>query len=83
MHMRAATVLPLKAQPVVSSTKDTSLEGIIELVDAIVEEPVSDGRVLYDCCAAGRTGGGADEAGQLRPLEVSRIPYTYITPAKY
>ena len=32
-----------------------------------MEEPVSDGRVL---CAAGRTGGGADEAGQLRPLEV-------------
>ena len=73
MHVRAATVLPLKAQPVVSSTQDTSVESINELVDAMVEEPVSDGRVLYDCCGAGRTGGGvmkADEAGQLRPLEV-------------
>ena len=74
MHVRAATVLPLKAQPVVSSSKHTSVEDIDELVDAMMEEPVSNGRVLYECCAAGRTGGGvmrADEAGQLRPLEVS------------
>ena len=73
MHVRAATVLPLKAQPVVSSSKHTSVEGIDELVDTVVKKPVSDGRVLYDCCGAGRTGGGvmrADEAGQLWPLEV-------------
>ena len=37
--MRAASVLPLKPQPIVSSSKDSYIEGLEELHD-------SDGRIL-------------------------------------
>ena len=43
--MSAATMLPLKAEPVVTGTKDSNIEGID---DAVVEEPVSDSWVLLD-----------------------------------
>ena len=37
-------MLPLKAERVVGGTKDSSVEGINELYDTFIEEPVSDGR---------------------------------------
>ena len=48
MDMRATTMLPLEAEPVVSGTKDSSVESIDEFDDTLVEEPVSDGGVLLD-----------------------------------
>ena len=43
MHVRAASVLPLELQPVVSSSKDSSVEGLEDLHDSMVEEPVGEG----------------------------------------
>ena len=39
-----------------SGTKDSSVEGINELYDAFIEEPVSNGRVRLDCFVASRAG---------------------------
>ena len=49
MHMRAAPVLPLKPQPVVSGSKDSSEESLGELNYSMIEEPVCKGWVLNDC----------------------------------
>ena len=47
-------MLPLKTHPVVSSTKDTNIEGFNELLDAMVEELVSNGWILqYKFVAVG------------------------------
>ena len=74
VDMKAAMMLPLKAKPEVSGTKNTNVESIDELLDAMVEEPVSNGRVLLE----GLTVAGAeigvvrtDESCELWPLEVS------------
>jgi len=48
MDMRAATMLPLKAKPEIGSTENTNIESIDELLDAVMEEPVSNGRVLLE-----------------------------------
>ena len=74
MHVRAATMLPLKPEPEVGGTKNTNIEGIDELLDAMMEEPVRDGGVLLQGLAAAGAGVGviwADEACKLWPLEVS------------
>ena len=52
MHVRAASVLPLEPQPVVSSSKDSSVEGPEELHDSMVEEPVGEGWVVNDSLRA-------------------------------
>ena len=36
--MRAATILPFKAEPVVSGTKDSNVEGVNEVYNALVED---------------------------------------------
>ena len=43
MDVRAASVLPLKPKPVVSSSKDSNVECLEELHNSVVEEPVSEG----------------------------------------
>ena len=66
-------MLPLEAERVVGGTKDSSVEGINELYDKFIAEPVSDGRVLLDCFVAGRAGVSivrTDEAWKFWPLEV-------------
>ena len=45
MHMRAATVLPPKLEPEVGGTKNTNIESVNELLNAMVEAPISNGRV--------------------------------------
>ena len=45
-------MLQLKANPEVSGTKNTNVESIDELLDAMVEELVSNGRVLLEGLAA-------------------------------
>ena len=55
--MRAALVLPLKPQPVVRSSKDSNVEGLEELHDSVVEEPVCEGGwVVDDCLGSGSLG---------------------------
>ena len=56
MHVRAASVLPLEPQPVVSSSKDSGVEGLEELHDSMVEEPVGEGWVVDDSLGAGSPG---------------------------
>ena len=59
--------------PVVSSSKDSSVEGLEELHDSMVEEPVGEGWVVDDSLGAGCPGVrvvGADESSQLWPLKV-------------
>ena len=46
MSMMAAAMLPFKVEPVVGGTKDSCVEYIDELHDALVEEPISNGRVF-------------------------------------
>ena len=73
-YMSAPTVLPLITHPVVSSTKYTDIESINEFLDAMMEEPVSDGWVLHQCSVPAGAGVGvigADQACKLWPLEVS------------
>ena len=41
MDVRAAPVLPLKPQPVVCGSKDSSVEDLDEFNDSVVEEPCS------------------------------------------
>ena len=50
--MRAATVLPLKPEPVVAGSKDSNIEGIDERLDMVAEEPNSNGRVLLNSFVA-------------------------------
>ena len=45
MHIRAATVLPLKAEPEVGGTKNTNVESVDELLNTMVEEPVGNAGV--------------------------------------
>ena len=53
MDVRAAAMLPFKAEPVVSGTKDSNIKRIDELDDTLIEEPVSNGRVfLYSFVAS-------------------------------
>ena len=63
--MGAATVLPLKAEPEVSGTKNVNIESVDELLDAMMEEPVGNGGVLLQGLAAAGAGVGViwtDEA---------------------
>ena len=54
MYVRAAMMLPLKTYPVVSSIRDNNIGGYNKLLDAVVEEPVSNGWILiYSFVAAG------------------------------
>ena len=53
MHMRTATVLPLKPQPVVLCTKDVQVKALEELLESLVEKPVSYSWVVNDCTSAG------------------------------
>ena len=48
MNTRIAMMLPLKAELVVSVTKDPNIEGIRELL-ALIEELVSNDEDLLDC----------------------------------
>ena len=52
MNMRAAVMLPLEMEAVVTGTKDSNIEGIKEFDDALVEEPVCDSEVLLDSFVA-------------------------------
>ena len=73
MDMGAASVLPLKSQPVVSCSKDSYIESPEELHNSVVEEPVSKSWVLNDCLGSGSPGVRVvrtDEASQFWPLEV-------------
>lgn len=63
--MRAASVLPLKSQPVVSG-KNSNV-GLDKLHDRVVEEPVW---VLNDMVSPGFKVVRLDELSQLWPLEV-------------
>ena len=73
MDMRAASVLPLKPQPVVCCSKDSSVEDLDKLYNSVIKEPVCEGWVLDDCLGSGSPGVRvvrADESSQLWPLEV-------------
>lgn len=48
VNMRVATMLPLKAEPVISGTKNSNVEGSDEFLDTVIKEPVGSGRVLLD-----------------------------------
>ena len=48
VHVRAATVLPLKPHPVVGDTKYSDIVGLDEFHDSFVEEPVCDSWILND-----------------------------------
>ena len=45
-------MLPLKAEPVVGGTKDSSIESINEFHNGVVKEPVGNGGVLLDSFVA-------------------------------
>ena len=62
MHVRAASVLSLEPQPVVSSSKDSCVEGLEELHDAMVEEPVREGWDSLSAGCPGVRGVRADES---------------------
>ena len=73
MDVRAASVLPLKPEPVVRGSKDSSVEDLHKLHDSVVEEPVCKGWVLDGWVGSGSAGVRvvwADESSQLWPLEV-------------
>ena len=64
-------MLQLKVYPVVGSTKHTNVESIDELLDAMMEEPVSNGWVLHQCsvsAGAGISVIGVDQASKLWAL---------------
>ena len=66
-------MLPLKPQPLVSGSKDSSVESLGELNDCMVEEPACKGQVFNNCLGMGRPGIKVirtDKLSQLRPLEV-------------
>ena len=48
MHMRTATVLPLKSHPVVSDTEYSHIVILDELLHSVIEKPVSNSWVLND-----------------------------------
>ena len=56
MDVRAAPVLPLKPQPVVCGSKDSSVEDLDEFNDSVVEEPVCEGWILHDSLGSGSPG---------------------------
>ena len=67
VHIRAASVLPLEPQPVVS------VEGLGKLHDSMLDEPVGEGWVVNHSLGADCPGVRvvrADESSQLWPLEV-------------
>ena len=73
MDVRAASVLPLKRQPVVCGSKDSSVEDLDELNESVVEEPVCEGWDPDDSLGSGSPGVRvvwADESSKLWPLEV-------------
>ena len=73
MDMRAALVLPLKPQPVVGGLKDFDIQGLEELHDTVVKEPVSKDWVLDDGLGTNYSGVRivrTNKAGKLWPLEV-------------
>ena len=73
MDMRAASVLPLKPQPVVCGSKDSSVEDLGELNVSVIEEPVCEGWILDDCLCSGSPAVrvvGADEFSQLWPRDI-------------
>ena len=53
MHMRTATVLPLKPQLVVLCTKDVQVKALEKLLESLVEKPVSYSCVVNDFTSAG------------------------------
>lgn len=60
--------------PEISGTKNTNIESVDELLDAMMEEPVGNGRVLLEGLHAAGAGDRvirADEACKLLPLEIS------------
>ena len=74
MHMRTATVLPLVPQPVVLCTKDVQVKGLEELLESLLEKPVSYSWVVNDCTSAGTCILWtilADQVCKLWPLKVS------------
>ena len=73
MDMRAASVLPLKPQSVVGSSKDSYIESLEELHDPVLKEPVCKSWVFINYLCSGSPGVRvvrADELSQLWPLEV-------------
>ena len=73
MDVRAASALPLKRQPVVCGSNDSSVDDLDELNESVVEEPVCEGWVPDDSLGSGRPGVRvvwADESSKLWPLEV-------------
>ena len=74
MRCRARGDLPLKPVPEVNSSHDICVERVHKLADAMVKEPVSNGRVVRNCLAATGTAVflvWTDEASQLGPLAIS------------
>ena len=74
MHMRTATVLPLKPQPVVLCSKDIQVKALEELLESLIEKPVSYSWVVNDCTPAGTWILWtilADQVGQFWPLKIS------------
>ena len=67
-------MLPLKPVPEVICSQNTSVECIHKLADAVVKEPVSNGRVVGNCLAATGTAVifiWTDEASQFGSLAIS------------
>jgi len=58
MNMRAAPMLPLKPEPIVRCTQNIVIEDFYKLLDAVSEEPVTNGKVLKNSSGAAGAGGG-------------------------
>ena len=74
MHMRTATVLSLKPQLVVLCTKVIQVKALEELLESLIEKPVSYSWVVNDCTSAGTCILWtilADQVCKLWPLKVS------------
>ena len=74
VHVGTSSVLPLKPVPEVDCSHDICVERVHKLADAVVKEPVSNGRVVGYCLAATGTAVflvWTDEASQLGPLAIS------------
>ena len=58
--MRAATMLPLKPEPIIRCTQEILIEDFPKLLDAVAEEPGAESMVLNDSSGvAGAEGGVA------------------------